>query len=686
MPSVCVRDAEWPTYVGLSQKERNRVIRLDMICQEIDRNPNKRAAMAEAAATYAHERGMSEASIRMAYYRWLEGDRNWLCLANTGRVERATMAKKLADQYRAYAERNQRSSRSAYEQFLRDIRAGKAFPGIGDWRAMWAVTHPHNPAPAQCPADFVPAGVTYRHMQRVGGLTRYEIKAARIGQKAALSFAPSVYSTRANLPVGAIFEFDDLTHDVIIDAGHMKGVRPQEFACLDVASAYKCAWGIKPEIPGDDGKRERLREREMLYLAAYVLTEIGYRPEGTIWIVEHGTAAIRQPMRNIIRTLTHEAITFQDSGILGEQVHRGLFPGAGSGVPGIKAHLESSFNLVHNVAASLPAQTGSNSRETKPEQLYGLEKYHADLMKATANLPEETKRQLMLPVMRLGDFNEAMASVYRIIHDSREHDLEGWDAAGNVVHCFRLSPAQPWTSIANAMAAVKDPAKKAALDGAIRNLAERREMKMSRGDVWNRDSGKLMKLDHWAVPALLSGDDRCIRKDRLTRRHEIAFEDAYFGPGIHRFYPICISPEGRKEVLSDRRDYAFILTPYNPARIYVCEPDSLACIGFAERMKPGCRMDADSMHRLMGHRDEIIHMLNEPIQARHQDDADAREAMIAHNDRVIAAAKAGGPAPADAARMLADEGTTDEMLEGAGKSTAQSAVATGAPGRHARPT
>jgi hypothetical protein len=72
------------------------------------------------------------------------------------------------------------------------------------------------------------------------------------------------------------------------------------------------------------------------------------------------------------------------------------------------------------------------------------------------------------------------------------------------------------------------------------------------------------------------------------------------------------------------------------------------------------------MHRLMGHRDEIIHMLNEPIQARHQDDADAREAMIAHNDRVIAAAKAGGPAPADAARMLADEGTTAEMLEGAG--------------------
>ena len=89
-------------------------------------------------------------------------------------------------------------------------------------------------------------------------------------------------------------------------------------------------------------------------------------------------------MRKAIATLTRDAVRFETSGILGEQVHGGLWPGRGQGVPGIKAHLESSFNLVHNVAGAMPAQTGSNSRETKPEQLAGIEKYHQDLLKASA--------------------------------------------------------------------------------------------------------------------------------------------------------------------------------------------------------------------------------------------------------------------------------------------------------------
>jgi hypothetical protein len=143
-------------------------------------------------------------------------------------------------------------------------------------------------------------------------------------------------------------------------------VRPQEFACLDVASAYKCAYGVKAEIINDDGTRERLKEREMLYLAAYALTAIGYRTQGTTWIVEHGTAAIREELRKTIRSLTRDAISFATSGILGEQVHGGMWPGKGEGVPGLKAHLESSFNLVHNVSAALPAQTGSNHRSDLP--------------------------------------------------------------------------------------------------------------------------------------------------------------------------------------------------------------------------------------------------------------------------------------------------------------------------------
>ena len=675
LPSVCVREGEWPLFLGLPEKERGRVMQMETICKTIDRQPNKRAAFLAAADQCSHIRGMSEASIRIAYYRWLAGNRNWVCLANRRRIGKATCARQLADAYKTYAERNQRSSKAAYDAWLRDIRAGKRFEGIGDWTDMWRETYPTESVPAVCPADFIPAGLTYRNMQRVGGLSRYEALASRQGAIAALRAAPSVYSTRSGLAVGAIFEFDDLTHDVTIDAGNnVRGVRPQEFACLDVASAYKCAWGIKAEILREDGTRERLREREMRYLAAYVLTAIGYRPQGSIWIVEHGTAAIRDALRKVIATLTRDAVSFQDSGILGEQVHGGLWPGRGQGVPGIKAHLESSFNLVHNVAAALPAQTGSNSRETKPEQLAGIEKYHQDLLKASAALPEETQRRLMLPVLRLGEFQEAIATLYRIIHDRRDHALEGWNAAGNVEHCFRLSPAQPWMSIAGALAAVNDPAKKAILEQAILTLAERREVRMSPAEVWRRDAGKLTRLDHWANVPLLAGEERCVRRDRLTRKGELCFEDRYFGPGQHRFYPVVTTPDGRRELLRDRRDYALILTPYDPARIYVCEPGSMVCLGFAERMVPGSRIDLDNMHRLMGKRAEIVGMLNEPIAERHQDEAQSRQALIEHNDAVLVEAGAKraptGPVTRSEARLseMAESALADGVAEQGGVS------------------
>jgi len=620
----------------MPQRERLRMLALERICVAIDAAPSRRAAMRAAAAQHAHMPGMSEGTIRSAYYAWIAENRNLFALARTNCTKRNTLARRISDHYKTHCERNQRSSRAAHDAMLRDIRAGHTVPGIGDWRALWAETYPAVPAPATCPTDFVPLGLTYRNLQRIGGLSRYERAASRQGQKAALSYAPSVYSTRVGLEVGQIYMWDDLTHDVLVDSGNnLRSVRPQEFACLDVASAFKCAYGVKVEIIKEDGHRERLREREMRYLVAWVLTNVGYRQAGAIWYVEHGTAAIRDDLRKLIRSLTREAITFMESGILGEQVHGGMWPGKGEGVPGLKAHLESSFNLTHNVSAALPAQTGSNSRLTKPEQLHGLTKYHEDLVASAAALPDEVKRRLMLPVMRLAEFSDAYASLVHVIHERREHHLEGWEQAGNIEHCFRLSPSMPWAPISATLEAITDPAKRAAMETAIATLAERRMIRATPGEVWRRGSAKLSRLDHWATVPILAGDERCVRRDRLNRKGEIAFVDAYFGPGTHRFWPVMTTPDGRRELVRDRRDYAMILTPYDSSRIYVCDADGLGCLGACERMVPGSRIDMDTMGPLMGRRQEVIGMLNEPIAERQADQAAQREAMIAHNDALL---------------------------------------------------
>jgi hypothetical protein len=652
LPTVAIREGEWPLFTSLTQKERVRILVLEGILKTVDRAGNKRAALRDAAAANSHLRGLSEGSIRADYYRWVGNNRNLMSLARGNCVQRATLARRLVKYFKAHCERNQRSSAVAYDQMMRDIRAGARIEGVGDWRDMWTQSYPAMNPPAACPADFVPAGLTYRNMMRVGGLSRYERVAARQGQKAALNCAPSVYSTRAGLDVGQVLMFDDLTHDVIVDAGNnVRGVRPQEFTCLDVASAYKLTWGIKAEILKEDGKRERLREREMRYLVTQVLTQIGYRQAGSLWLVEHGTAAIRDVLRKVIKALTRDAITFGDSGILGKQVHEGMWPGAGGGVPGLKAHLEASYNYVHNVTAALPGQTGSNSRLTKPEQLAGLEAYHQELLRIAKKLPEESRRRLMLPVMRLSDFIDEVHGLYRLIHDERDHGLEGWDR--NTAHCFRLSPAMEWAPIDATLAAIEDPAKRAAMEAAIATLSERRMIRASRREVWERGARNLARLEHWATVPLLADDERCVRRVKLSRKGEIAFEDAYYGPGVHRYYPVVHTPDGRRELLGDRREYAAILTPYDPARIYVCEPAGLSCLGYCERMVPGSRVDLDGMHALMGKRAEIISMLNEPIQERHADDAAARQALIAHNDAVIAEALPNEAAPSKSADVLA---------------------------------
>jgi len=661
-PSLCIREGEWPLFLALSQKERLRVLVLERICKEIDTAENRREAMRAAAVSNP---SLSESTIRQAYYAWIANNRNILSLCRRNAVKRNTIARQIADHYKGYCDKNQRSSKSAYDQMMRDIRSGRSVPGIGDWRAMWEATY-NEPAPEQCPVDFLPAGMTYRNLQRVAGLSRYERIAVRVGQKAAFTAAPSVYSTRVGLEVGQAYMFDDLTHDVLIDAGNnVRAIRPQEFACLDVASAYKLAYGIKAEQLRDDGTRERLREREMRYLVAHVLTNVGYRAAGSTWFVEHGTAAIREEQRKIIKSLTRDAISFVVSGITGSQVHGGMWPGKGEGVPGLKAHLESSFNLVHNVMGALPAQTGANARDGKPEQLAGIEKYCTDLMKAAKDLPEEVKRQLMLPVMRLSEFTDAASSLYRIIHDRRDHNLEGWEQAGHIEHCFRLSPAMRWAPIKTTLEAIADPAKRQAMEAAIMTIGERRMIRATPGEVWRKGESKLARLDHWATVPLLADDERCRRKDRLTRKGEIAFQDAYFGPGVHRFWPVLTTPDGRRELLQDRRDYALVLSPYSPNRIYVCEPSSMACLGMCERMIPGSRVDIETMGPLMGKRQEVLGMLNEPIAARHADDAAAREAMLAHNDGVLAHARSGAPSAEDAARIAAEPGEVSEMLEGA---------------------
>jgi hypothetical protein len=125
--------------------------------------------------------------------------------------------------------------------------------------------------------------------------TSYELKATRIGPMAAAANRPLVMTTRVGLPVGKVYMFDDVWHDVLVNfvGVSREAIRPLEMCCLDVASGSKVAYGMLPRVKRDDGSHINLSEREMRQLVVAVLLNQGYRPDGTLLTVEHGTAAIR---------------------------------------------------------------------------------------------------------------------------------------------------------------------------------------------------------------------------------------------------------------------------------------------------------------------------------------------------------------------------------------------------------
>ena len=84
------------------------------------------------------------------------------------------------------------------------------------------------------------------------------------------------------------------------------------------------------------------------------------------------------------------------------------------GLPRFKASLESSNNLVHNVFAALPGQTGKD-RQHQPEELPALLKNNEDLLAARFQLPIERAELLSFPILELNQFMAVAHELYRQI-------------------------------------------------------------------------------------------------------------------------------------------------------------------------------------------------------------------------------------------------------------------------------
>lgn len=610
-------------FLGLPEASRKEAKQMLVIVQAIAISGNVNGACKFYAERFAGVRGMSWQRLRARFYEYRKTG-NWRVLIDRARGRLRAQREDLrlplpfVEFWKGLCEENKRGGgdAAAHRALLIIWRTHRhpvtqkyisELPGYTAW-------------PPAIDRTGLPPGWTYANLTRHSPST-FEKTVARIGRSAAAAHRPLVYRTRADLWTGSHYMFDDLWHDHFVNCLDLKkSGRPLEFGAFDLYSACKFAWGMRVRTENDaTGKMEGLKEEMMRYLLASVLAQHGYSPRGTVLIVEHGTAAIREDLERLLYDLSDRKITVSRSGMDGGGDALGIYGGRGKGNFRFKSAYESLHNLVHNEMGLLPGQTGRN-KETRPEATHGLLKQNDTLLAAFAWLEQENPDLaglLRFPLMEFGQFLQLALAIYGRINSRTEHDLEGWAKQISAVqrgdrwYFRRLSP---W-------------------------------------EVWSRGRSGLTKLEPSGV-ALILGPD--IGVTREIRGAVLELQDKTVSND-----PMKFDTHGL-----DAGEYQTVLNPFSPDRLYVFNTAG-GYVRDCPRIWRISYADVEAMRRRCGEVKHIEARMLAAPRARGAKLIQERIADARHNMDVIKQATAGSRAPMAIRKIEADDFERLEIAEAA---------------------
>lgn len=645
-----------PDFAMLPVDERNSVLDWVAACEAIDRADSKFAECRTQSMLHASVKGWKNPrAVQKKFYAWLRAGRNWTVLVNWAKVPRLASAEdaRLGEAFKAYAERNQRSNKRGWEALIRDLRSGRTIEGVGTWQDVWAQKYPRVPMPVRCPADWIPPGWTYETLNRRHPLTSYEVALAREGAVAARQCTPPVYSTRVGMKPGTVYQFDDVWHDVLVAVPgiNKKLVRPLEFACIDVATTNKIGYGLKPQVLRDDHTREGLGKSLFKATIAHILVDVGYSPEGCVFVVEHGTASLSDAEKETITRITGGKVTFRTSNVLGSQVLPGQFGGQGHGNFKAKALLESSHRLIHYAAADMPAQTGGSSRDGKPEQLYGLEAYADKLLAAYQHIPVGLRKQVWYGgALPFATYRDLVAELYGIIYGRTDHKIEGWEENGWIEERWSMDGVTDWKPVA-AIDALAPFARDAACQ-CLKTPGYHKGVRLSPAEVWNAAQPGLERLPIWAVVDFL-GDD-CFRTVTVGKKSLLEFQDRdmYGTERKVRFLSVCVQPDGTSVMLAEGATYGLYTIPQDDSRAVVVDPVKRNVLGVVPAWTAVTPTNGQAVQGAIEAAERVRALQNAPVVERHADDSDVLLSMRQSNKTLLEGVLDDGFRPVKAEREL----------------------------------
>ena len=349
----------------------------------------------------------------------------WKGLIDKSRIGTAT--KKVKSEFiptwHSYVLENKRNVKKAYQQLCREATAGKALPGYTDWH-RW-------PEP--------PPGLTYETLRRYLPSSA-EIALARQGIAAARKFLPHCLQDVSELMPLRLVAFDDVELDFLVQIpGLHTPVKLRMIVAFDVCSRRVLGYGVRPAIPRADGVEDGLKLKDMKAVVVRLLRTYGVPTDYPMCLlVERGTAAIPDAMKQALAHISGGQITVSDTAMIGGKVLE--FRDKATGNSWGKSWLESFFNPLHGELAHLGGQKGLNYSRM-PAELHGRRNELATLVRAGRALTLQQRFEIRLPFLSLEEaVNEFEAALHRLDRRGEtpgtSHNLQGF----NRVQLWQTTP------------------------------------------------------------------------------------------------------------------------------------------------------------------------------------------------------------------------------------------------------
>lgn len=539
----------------------------------------------------------------------------------------ATLPADFLDFWRALCMENQRCNRQAWMKLLRALE---------QWRSGCGKPIPGYDAP---PANFgranFPAGWSYNNLLRHAP-TNFELAAVRQSRGAAMSKLPCVRTSREKLHFFGEIQFDDMWHDFLVSGfGKAPGaVRLLEFGCVDVYSGFILPPLLKPRlIDASACVMKNLNTADFRFFLATILTQYGYNPKGTVFTVEHGTAAIPKELEAFLSAASGGAIAINRGGISGQGAFIGAYEERGKGNPRAKSFKEGIGKLIHNALATLPGQVGTGV-EARPASLHGRLREYSSLMKAVQGMSENARAALKIGILPFGFASDVVSEQYKILNGRTEHDIQGFEKLGYVRQEIKLPGASEWISVDRATAGMTPEQAQAFRMMAAANKDFTRTRKLSPQELFNMHKGKLVKFPEWTIPQLVGIE---YGRRRKPRHMVFEFEDREIEPNtLLRYDAKATDIEGKAIQLKDGVEYLTYVNPFNHGAMFVTNPDG-GYIGVCKRWEIPSRADRDAINRDYG---KIRGMYNEQIRRVNRlhgaPQLEERRARLENNTAVLA--------------------------------------------------